>query len=380
MLKAIVAAALWVSLTAAAPATGERQAMPAIGRVAAHFDAMGKSGRFNGVLLVARGDAILLRKAYGYADFEQRTPLRPDHIFRIGSLTKPVTASLVLHSADRGKLSLDAPMCGFIDRCPTSWQPVTIAHLLSHRSGIPDRFGDLAAVPVEDTVGELMRVISRVNPMEPLKTAPGSTYAYSNFNYVLLGAVLERVHGRKWRQLVRELSTLPTGAATLDYDVVADILVGRARGYARAKDGGVQNTVYKDHAAYAAGGLRSTAGDFFRWSRAALAARLFPAALRDRMVTPPAGGNYGFGWQVTRFLGRPVYNHTGGIDGFSSHIAYYPDEDVTVIVFTNIEQDDSILPACDAAALLFGFYGDAASDRRLIDLAPAQRCGIDGRS
>jgi D-alanyl-D-alanine carboxypeptidase len=352
---------------------------PLPGPLSSYFDAQAERGTFNGVLLGARGDEIFFHKAYGFADFENRVPLRLDHIFRIGSLTKPVTASVVLAAVDRGKLTLDAPLCNFIDRCPASWRPVTIAHLLSHRSGIPDRFGELKAVPVEQTATELTRVLATIDPGEPLRVTPGSSYAYSNFNYVLLGAVLERAHGRPWHEVVREVAAAPTGASTLDYDAVADIVENRARGYARGEDGRIRNIVYKDHAAYAAGGLRSTIGDFFRWSRAALHARLFSASLRDRMVTPPEKGNYGFGWQVTKFLGRPVYNHTGGIDGFSTHIAYYPGEDVTLIVFTNIESDSAVLMACDAAALHFAFHGAGVTPERIPELQPAQRCGIDQR-
>jgi CubicO group peptidase (beta-lactamase class C family) len=376
---AAVAAAFWLVLSDGADAADILPAANPAATVAAYFDALGARGAFNGVLLVARGDEIVFRKAYGFADFENRVPLRLDHIFRIGSLTKPVTASAVLAVVGKGELALDAPLCRFLERCPASWRPVTIAHLLSHRSGIRDRFGELQAVPVEQTVAELRRVLATIDPGEPLKAAPGSAYAYSNFNYVLLGAVLERVHRRPWRQIVRTTAAAPAGAITLDYDAVADIVDNRARGYARGTEGRVRNIVYKDHAAYAAGGLRSTIGDFFRWSRAALKARLFSASLRDRMVTAPAQGNYGFGWQVTNFLGRPVYNHTGGIDGFSTHIAHYPAEDVTVIVFTNIESDSAILMACDAAALHFAFHGAGVTPERVTVLPPAQRCGIDQR-
>ena len=340
-----------------------------------YLDWAQSKGDFNGVVLVGVGDRVVMDRAYGFADFESRLPLRPGHIFRIGSLTKPVTASVVLRAASENRLSLVDKACPHIANCPQSWKDVTVAQLLSHRSGIKDHFGNLDAVPVGDTVAELNRVLGTLDRNEPLETAPGQTYKYSNFNYVLLGAVLEDVYKQPWRDLIRQKAAGPSQAVTLDYDDVYAIVPSRIRGYDRAQDRSVRNIEYKDHAAYAAGGLRSSIGDFFKWSRASLGGKLFSPEFRDRMIRPEVG-TYGFGWQVAPLHGRAAYNHTGGVDGFSTHIIHYPASALTIVVFSNIESDSAMLVACDAAAILFNIP-QARNFQVMTALTPAKRCGLN---
>lgn len=373
-MRAIFAAVLAaVLLACAAPCAAADDS--AVAAIDGYFSERAARQDFSGAVLIAEGDDVLMLEPYGMADFELGVPVSADNIFRVGSLTKPVTAALVLEAVERGRLALDGSICASLDRCLPAWAPVTLADLLSHRSGIPDHFGDVGSVPVDEMAAEIDRAIGALDPDETLEFTPGDDYAYSNFNYVLLGRILEAAEGQGWRDLVRAMAE-PLGAASIDYDDVHALLPGRLHGYSRDDNGEIHPIDYDDHGAYAAGGLRATIGDFFRWSRASLQARLFSPAMRDRMVTPEAG-NYGFGWQVRSFLGERIYNHTGGIDGFSTHIAYYPDRDLTVIVFSNIEQDAAILSACDAAALYFDFEERRGEDATtIIARPPAERCGV----
>jgi CubicO group peptidase (beta-lactamase class C family) len=246
---------------------------------------------------------------------------------------------------------------------------------LTHSSGIVDHFGDLEPVPVEATADELRRVFATLSPDEPLESAPGAEYSYSNFNYVLVGAVLERAMGDvPWETALEELVFQPLGLETMAYDDVYAIVPNRARGYERDDELGLRNIDHDDHAAYAAGGLLSSASDVFRWSRGMLTAKLFRPELVQESLTPYKG-NYGYGWQVRRFFDRRVYNHTGGIDGFSSHLAHYPDQELTIVVLSNVESDSAILRACDLAGLLFEWR--PATDVTDSNLTPRQRCGLD---
>jgi CubicO group peptidase (beta-lactamase class C family) len=245
-----------------------------------------------------------------------------------------------------------------------------VRHLLTHTSGIADHFGDLEAVPVGKTVEELRRVLDSLPRDEPLRSAPGTEYGYSNFNYVLLGAVLERVAGKPWERILREWVFEPLRLSTVMYDDVYAIVEDRVRGYSRHDSLGLRNIDYDDHSAYAAGGLLSSAGDLFRWSRGMLTAKLFRARLVEESLTPYRG-DYGYGWQIRRFFDRKIYNHTGEIDGFSSHLACYPDDAITIIVLSNVENDSAILRACDVAARLFDWPVSAG------ELTPRQRCGVE---
>jgi CubicO group peptidase (beta-lactamase class C family) len=343
-------------------------------RARTYLRSAARDAGLSGVVLIGRGEEIVLEEAYGLADAELQVPMRTNHRFRIGSLTKPVTASAVLVAVDRGVLALDQRVCRLLPTCPRSWEPVTVRHLLTHSSGIADHFGDLEAVPVEATAKELRRVLEALPPDEALRAAPGSEYAYSNFNYVLLGAVLERVAGLSWEAILRQWVFAPLGLKATAYDAVYAIMEDRVRGYTRHDSLGLRNIDYDDHAAYAAGGLLSSAGDLFRWSRGVFTGRLFSPRLVQESLTPHAG-DYGYGWQTRKFFDRTVHNHTGGIDGFSSHLAHYPDDGLTIIVLSNVENDSAILIACDVAARLFDWPAVTAPNGPA--LSPRQRCGIE---
>ncbi|MGD2069688.1 MAG: serine hydrolase domain-containing protein [Gemmatimonadota bacterium] len=340
----------------------------------AYLEHAATEGGFSGVVLIGRGDEVLFREAYGFADADLRIPMRVGHRLRIGSLTKPITASAALVAVDRGRLGLEMHACRWLPSCPRSWETVTVRHLLTHTSGIVDHFGDLESVPVADTFEELGRVLDSLPADEALRTPPGAEYAYSNFNYVLLGAVLERVVGKPWEAVLREWVFGPLGLTSMAYDDVYAVMAGRVRGYRLDDSLGLRNIEYDDHAAYAAGGLLSDVGDLFRWSRGVLTGRLFSPELVAESLTPDRG-NYGYGWQVRRFFDRTVYNHTGGIDGFSSHLAHYPDEGLTLVVLSNVENDRAILRACDLAARLFDW--PVVTGPSAPDLTARQRCGLE---
>jgi CubicO group peptidase (beta-lactamase class C family) len=329
---------------------------------------------FNGVVLIGlRGDPVL-EEAYGWADVEMRVALRPDHRFRIGSLTKPVTAAAALMAIDRGLLAKDTSVCSHLAPCPTTWRAVTVHHLLTHTSGIPDHFGDLEAVPVEETIEELQRVVRDLPADEPLVASPGAEYAYSNFNYVLLGALLEAATGSPWATVLDQWIFEPLGLRSMRYDDVYAIVPDRVRGYARDDSLGLRNIDYDDHGAYAAGGLLANARDLYAFVLAAIGGDLFAPSLVAEALQPDVG-DYGYGWQIREFFGRPVYNHTGGIDGFSSHVAVYPSDSLVIVVLSNVGIDPAILRACDVAAGLFDW-----PVRHVVGQQPPEprlRCGVE---
>ena len=345
-------------------------------RVDRYFQDLAEIDRFSGVVLVARGGSVEIESAYGWADAENRVPMDTDSILRIGSLTKPLTASAVLLSVTAGKLGLEDHICDLVDGCPAAWSSVTLQQLLTHTSGINDHFGDLEAVPVEETAAELARVLSTLDPKEPLESPPGEEYAYSNFNYVLLGAALEAAFEEGWEGVLERTVFTPLGLVDTAYDDVFAIVPRRARGYDRDDEGALLNIEYDDHAAYAAGGLRSTAGDLLTWSEAVFSGELLGDEL-TRATFTPFRANYGYGWQIRDFFERRLYNHTGGIDGFSSHIAHYPEEELTIIVLSNVEADSAILSACDAAALWFEWRDAPAEPTSWLELEPRDRCGLE---
>lgn len=367
---------LWLLLAISLESTAAPEVRSVTDRLGSHcgfLQASTTASAFNGVVLIGNGDQIVFEQACGWADADLQVPVRRDHRFRIGSLTKPITASAVLAAVDQGLLALDQPACRWLPACANAWAAVTVRDLLTHTSGIVDHFGDLQAVPVKATATELKRVISALPPDEALLAVPGQSYAYSNFNYVLLGVLLETAAGADWEQALRRLVFEPLALTGVVYDDVHAVIHNRVRGYSADPELGLRNIDYDDHAAFAAGGLLATANQVFRWSRGMLGGRLFsPELVRESLR--PGPGDYGYGWQVREFFGRTIYNHSGGIDGFSSHLAHYPDEGLTIVVLSNVENDPAILRACDLAARLFDW--PLAVTEEGAEPTPRQRCGI----
>jgi CubicO group peptidase (beta-lactamase class C family) len=310
---------------------------------------------FTGVVLVAKSGEIVLRKGYGMADFELNVPNTPDKIFRIASLTKPFTATAVLLLYEREQLDLMDPIGRYISTCPPSWKAVRVHHLLNHTSGIPDAFTQLNDAAVKETAAELERVLSEINSSPgdwTLRTPPGESYAYSNFNYILLGYIIEKVSGEYWEDFLIQNLFRPLNMKDTRYDDVWAIVEGRVRGYTSRK-GMLRKGSYDDHSAYAAGGLISTVDDLAKFVKAYFSGELLTEATLKRALQAHQD-NYGYGWQVIEFFGRRVYNHTGGIGGFAAHMAFYPDEEIVIIVLSNNQRERVHGTACDLAAFLFG--------------------------
>ncbi len=314
--------------------------------LAARLDAlladMTAQGLYSGAVLVARDGQILLEQGYGLANREDGAPNEPITKFRIASLSKPFTAMAILMLQEEGKLSVNDLICSYIASCPAAWQEVTIHHLLTHTSGVPDLFAILEdrelAWPISPE-----ELIARFADI-PLNFTAGTNWQYSNTGYIVLGYILEQVSGESYEELLRRLIFDPLGMANTGYDHGATILAHRAAGY----DGGpdeYRNADYIDMSVlYAAGGLYSTVEDLYRWDQALYTTDLVSAQTLEMMFTsympvPREGwdGGYGYGWMVGKYENRMMTYHNGMVSGFTATIRRWPDDRLTVIILSNME-------------------------------------------
>ena len=165
---------------------------------------------FMGAVLVADGDQVLLNKGYGMANLEWNIPNAPDVKFRIGSLTKQFTGALVLLLEQEGKLKIDDPVSKYLPDTPKTWEKITLRNLLQHRSGIPN-FSDASDFRVWSLSPHTSaEVLARIRDL-PLDFEPGAKAAYSNSNFEVLGAVIERVSGKKYGELLSKRILAPVG-------------------------------------------------------------------------------------------------------------------------------------------------------------------------
>jgi len=294
--------------------------------------------RFMGSVLVSRAGQVLFEKGYGYANAEWQIPNDPQTKFRLGSITKQFTATLVLQLQEQGKLKVTDGICKYLDPCPPTWSLVTVHHLLSHTSGVPSYTEDPLARPAMIQPQKLEDIAARFRN-KPLEFAPGAQYHYSNSGYFLLGLIIEKVTGKAYEKVLAEQIFEPLGMQDSGYDHTAPILPHRASGYRFAANRvDLENADYTDMSwPYSAGALYSTVRDLEKWNEALYTDKVLPQAALAKMWTPVLQ-QYGYGWTIAP--ATPAFNHRqvghgGSINGFSTYIGRYPDDELAVIVLSN---------------------------------------------
>jgi CubicO group peptidase (beta-lactamase class C family) len=291
--------------------------------------------QFIGTALVARGGEVLFSKGYGPADVEWDVPNAPNTKFRLGSLTKQFTAASILLLEERGKLSVNDPVKKYLPDAPAAWDKITIFHLLTHTSGIPNftSFPDYPKLePFPATAKEL---VARFQD-KPLEFAPGEKWNYSNSGYVLLGYLIEKITGGTYQKFVNENIFTPLGMKDSGYDSNTAVISHRASGYAHGPNG-LENAGYVNMTVpLSAGGLYSTTEDLLKWEQGLFGGKLLSAASLEKMTTP-FKNNYAFGVGVEDRAGHKVISHNGGIEGFNTQLEYYPADKLTVAVLANVQ-------------------------------------------
>ena len=287
-------------------------------------------------VLLAQEDRVLYRAARGSASLELGVPLSPNQVFRIGSLTKSFTAAAILKLGAAGKLSLADPLSKFLPDFPGGGR-ITLAELLAHTAGVSDAW-DVDSAKPQDT-GSLSKLIAGHAP----DFAPGTAWAYSNSGYILLGAVIEKATGQPWHAAIRDLLTQPLGLSQTAYYPDEAVVPGKVAGYSQNDRGQVILAPYASiSGAAAAGALASNTDDLFHWMRALATGRAIPLRLYEAMSSAKATASgksvpYGYGLMLGTVRSEPVVEHNGGIEGFTSHLTYFPKQHVTVVVLANTD-------------------------------------------
>ena len=324
---------------------------------------------FAGAVLVARGSDVVLNKGYGAANLEWDIPNTPTTKFRLGSVTKQFTAAAILLLEERGKLMLDDPIGKHIPDAPAAWSRITILHLLTHTSGIPNftNLPDYRSLKVQDT--PVAKTIATVRD-KPLEFAPGERMSYSNSGYLVLGHVIERVTGGSYEKFLTDNIFTPLGMNDSGYDSNTRIIQRRAAGYRPSVSGPVNADYVHMSIPHAAGALYSTTEDLLRWAQGLFGGKLMSAASLAKMTTP-LNGNYALGVSVLTANGRKVVQHGGGIDGFNTFLAYYPDTKTTVAVLANINGEAPTQMAAKLAEVAHGVTVALTAERKEISLPVA---------
>ena len=324
-------------------------------------------------LAVMRAGTLLHAKGYGSANLETRTPVTPETVFRVGSVSKQFIAAAIALLAEDGKLGYDDPLSRYLPLFPRAGD-ITLRQMVTHTSGLGNytetqpRAAFFRQARTDYNDADLLAAMANTTPL--FKSEPGTAWAYSNTAYVLLGLVVQVVAGEPYGAFLRRRLFEPAGMTQTAVDDAADVVAHRASGYSAKPTsqpgvaGGVRNAEYISMSyPGAAGAMRASASDLCRWHAALLGGRivkpetlavmLTPARLKNGELPPmplppdapqdskPQPLKYGFGVFLGDAEGRGYVEHDGGIFGFVSLLRTFQAEQVTVAVLVNYDGFDS---------------------------------------
>lgn len=309
-----------------------------------------KYGKFMGAVLVANEGQVILKKGYGMANVEWDMPNQPNTKFRLASITKQFTAMLIVQLAAENKVSLHEPISTYLPEYPKeNASKITIHHLLTHTSGIPEFDLFLNYYDIERKTLKPEQLL-HLFWEQPLQSEPGSTFEYSNPGYVVLGVIIERITGKSYETVLQEKIFDPLGMVNSGYDHHYTVLKNRASGYTPSYfRGQFVNVNYVDMSIpYAAGSIYSTVEDLFLWDQALYTNQLVPAKYKEllfgKYISTTRNRSYGYGWFTGDLrVGNSkkyftVNSHGGGINGFRTEIIRIPKTKTLIVLLSNNEQ------------------------------------------
>jgi CubicO group peptidase (beta-lactamase class C family) len=320
-------------------------------------------------LLVARKGATIRAEGYGLANVELNVPVKPETIFQSGSVGKQFTATAVMMLVEQGKIGLDDHLNKYFAAAPSWWSEVTVRELLSHTAGFTDYPKDFDEQK-DYTEDQLLQIVESIPPAYP----HGTQWSYSNLGSLTLGILIRRVTGKFYGDFLQERIFKPLGMSTTRIIDEADIIPNRASGY-RLEKGQLKNQTWVSPTlnTTADGSLYFSIVDLAKWDAALYTEVLLKRASLEEMWTvvklrdgKPNPGHYGFGWCVESRQGHRVVEHDGQWQGFETQISRYLDDELSVVVLTNLGNADPHRIADKVAAIYVAKHDLASATRSRI--------------
>ena len=302
-------------------------------------------------LAIVQAGKVVKSKGYGLANIELNVHATPGTVYQLQSITKSFVACGIMLLAEEGKLRLDDKITNYLIGLPQAWNGVTVRHLLTHTSGIPNFVSDQgsgkAIVEFAQKVSSSEEIVGWAAG-RPLKFEPGEGRRYSSTGYHLLGLIVEKLSGKPWGQFLHDRIFAPLGMTRTRVWSTADIIPNRASGYVNF--GSLQNGLWMTPAYMesAAGGLVSTVQDMAQWEAALAAGTILKPSTLAQMGEPTKlnngsivqendGTRYGSGWVLQSYQGHLIMAHGGDhLTGFTASFSRFPDDKLAVIVLTNL--------------------------------------------
>lgn len=319
----------------------------ALAALSARADERVKNDQFSGAVLIARNGKVLLQKAWGRADRATGAPNTLDTQFRMGSMNKMFTSVATLQLVEAGKLALSDPIGKYLTDYPNKdvASKVTVRHLLTHTGGTGDIFGpefEQNRLTLKEHSDYLKLYGARA-----LTHEPGAEHRYSNYGFVLLGALIEKVTGMSYYDYVRTKIFQPAGMTSTDSLPENEKVKDRSMGYTKDGSGWVPNTDTLPWRGTSAGGGYTTVGDLLKFAQALESGKLISKAMLAE-ATKPQAEDYGYGFGIRGEGALKSYGHGGGAPGMNGDLRVFPQLGYVLVSLANLDPP--------AASRLLDFY------------------------
>lgn len=330
------------------------------GKLESYLNVIHQKKNFSGEILVANGMNILFQETIGLASLENNIELKKGAKYRIASITKTFTGTLIAIAQEESKLNIQDNAIDYVNGLSPKFKDVTIEQLLSHTSGLPHNEGikDYWLIKSKLQVTP-EQVITEINTLD-LLFEPGSQMHYSSLGYYLLASILENIYKTSFENILKDkilntLQMIETGIVN-NLKVISQM----ASGYHLVTDDNLVVAPYRNYSILkGAGDMYSNATDLLKWNNSFFSNTLFGEKTKAKIFTKQnktvvnSGDNYGFGWFISS--DKPLkYYHGGGTWGFSTHSAMYPDKQISIIILSNVSTLPISAIAEDVEKIVFG--------------------------
>ena len=283
---------------------------------------------------VLKEGKILKMQSYGLANIETSSPATSQTVYKLGSLSKQFIAAAVMVLQQSGKINLDKPINAYLDSLPRAWRGISVRNLLTHTSGLVRDLPDWDPLKVRP----LSQDIKTIYPL-PLDFTPGTQWDYSNMNYFVLAAIIQKITGTNWAEWISRHIFIPSGMRQTRTCSMTDLVPNRSGGYEKISTGWKNADIWL--ALRPSGAFLSSIADMAKWNRMLNTNKLLTAGSKKQMWTAMKlndgkGAHYGLGWFIDSVNNHLRVHHDGGVPGFRSDFEHYPDDRLSVIVLTNV--------------------------------------------
>lgn len=312
-------------------------------------------------IFIKKKSEVLYQKAFGNSDIESNIKLEINSVYDIGSVSKEFTAISILQLAERGQLELTDDVRKFIPEFPTQDNNITIENLLTHTSGIK-RHTNMSWAENEASK-QFENSIDVINyfKQDSLDFVPNTKHSYVNMNYILLGYIIEKVSGKTYEEYIRNNIFEPLNMSNTFFGKDGQSIVNKPKGYETKNNDFVLHRPHSYSQSKGPGGIHSTAADLAKWYEGLTQFKIISKeslykAWQPYKVNNEQLSNYGYGFYTDKKFGKLSVFHNGFIFGYSTSDLYFPEDDLLILVFSNISDINSINTnkiAFDVASVIY---------------------------